>query len=552
MSYSRYIRPELSPQSKPIKGREAEMEQNQNGGYSFSLDNESQLKRFLIIGAEDGVAKLSRGTAPYAFVRKASHSLDARQLTVKNTSKIVDLIKKFPKRAFNITYSMATSNPARLPKMDTAIFVMGLLIKYGTPETKKAVLESMPAWARIPTHLFKFLNTCKDLEIGLGSRSMKRAISNWYLSKDHGQLAYHLAKYRNREGWTHRDVLRIAHPKTDDDVVNSIFNWATSGEVSNLALDNSLKYLHIVDNARKGELSKRGLIRAIESHGLTHEMVANDMLKDKGVWKALLKKMPMTAMIRNLGRMSSIGLMGPLSDSEGIVLNALTPERIKRTRIHPMAFLIAKRQYEAGRGLRGSLTWTPRRSIVEALEKAFYASFENVESTGKRFFIGLDVSGSMSTGCVMGIPGFCPREASIALSLILLKTEERTFIGGFSTKFVPLEVFGSDTISEATGKTNRLPFGGTDCAAPILYAMKHNIKADVFVVYTDNDTWYGQMHPSDALKEYRKKTGINAKLIVNGLLANSHTIADPQDPGMMDIFGFDTSQPQIVREFVLG
>lgn len=46
--------------------------------------------------------------------------------------------------------------------------------------------------------------------------------------------------------------------------------------------------------------------------------------------------------------------------------------------------------------------------------------------------------------------------------------------------------------------------------------------------------------------------GIDAKLIVMGLVANDISIADPNDSGQMDIVGFDTAVPQIIAEFVGG
>ena len=43
-------------------------------------------------------------------------------------------------------------------------------------------------------------------------------------------------------------------------------------------------------------------------------------------------------------------------------------------------------------------TWTPVREVVDALDAAFYTAFGNVEPTGKRLLLALDVSGSMACG----------------------------------------------------------------------------------------------------------------------------------------------------------
>ena len=95
-------------------------------------------------------------------------------------------------------------------------------------------------------------------------------------------------------------------------------------------------------------------------------------------------------------------------------------------------------------------------------------------------------------------------------------------------------------------------FGATDCAQPMLYALKNKIAIDVFIVYTDNDTWIGDTHPYEALKQYRREMNMpEAKLIVCAMTSSGFTIADPADPGMLDMVGFDTAAPDIIANFAL-
>ena len=97
-----------------------------------------------------------------------------------------------------------------------------------------------------------------------------------------------------------------------------------------------------------------------------------------------------------------------------------------------------------------------------------------------------------------------------------------------------------------------LPFGGTDCAQPMIYATKNKLNVDTFVVYTDNETWAGGQHPVEALREYRQKMGIPARLIVVGMVSNGFTIADPNDSGMLDVVGFDSAAPGLMADFSRG
>ena len=84
-------------------------------------------------------------------------------------------------------------------------------------------------------------------------------------------------------------------------------------------------------------------------------------------------------------------------------------------------------------------------------------------------------------------------------------------------------------------------------------ALEEKKSYDTFIVYTDNETWFGSIHPSEALKKYRREMNLpHAKLIVVGMAASSFSIADPEDRGMLDMAGFDSAAPEVMRNFMLG
>jgi 60 kDa SS-A/Ro ribonucleoprotein len=234
--------------------------------------------------------------------------------------------------------------------------------------------------------------------------------------------------------------------------------------------------------------------------------------------------------------------------------------------VHPIALLSALKTYAQGKGERGQHKWEPVGAIVDALDKAFYLSFGNVVPTGKRWLLALDVSGSMECGTIAGVPGLTPRVASAAMALITAATEPNYSVVGFTSSadgsyggrwgggspgLTPLSISPRQRLDDVLKTVSNLPFGGTDCALPMLWAMKNKVEADVFVVYTDSETWAGKPHPAQALKQYRDKMGIAAQLIV-GMVANNFTIADPQDGGMLDVVGFDTATPQLISDFARG
>ena len=188
---------------------------------------------------------------------------------------------------------------------------------------------------------------------------------------------------------------------------------------------------------------------------------------------------------------------------------------------------------------------------MSALDGAFYRAFSAVEPAGKRWLVGLDVSGSMSSGSVGGSP-LTPREASSAMALVTLASEQETHVMGFTTTPGPLPIARGDRLDAVVRLTQGLGFGGTDCALPMLYALERRLEVDVFVVYTDSETWAGNIQPVQALRRYRERTGIAARLIVVGMVSNGFTIADPSDAGMLDVVGFDSAAPAVMADFARG
>ncbi|HRJ43431.1 MAG TPA: hypothetical protein PL105_16210, partial [Caldilineaceae bacterium] len=261
-------------------------------------------------------------------------------------------------------------------------------------------------------------------------------------------------------------------------------------------------------------------------------------------------------------------LVAGAAEVETVAARLRDRDAIRRARLHPLAVLVAMKTYASGQGVRGSLKWEPVSAISDALDEAFYLAFENVEATGKRTMLALDVSGSMEGPDIAGMPGISPRIASAALALVTMRTEEKVVVTAFTSAgsdgmgsvsrrrhdsgISTLDLSPRQRLDDVVKRISGLPFGGTDCALPMLYALERGLEVDAFVVYTDSETWAGSIHPSQALAQYRERTGIPAKLVVVGMTSNGFSIADPRDPGMLDVVGMSTETPQVISQFIRG
>jgi 60 kDa SS-A/Ro ribonucleoprotein len=553
MSYLKRIRPRRPPQSEPILG--SGQVPNSAGGYAWAVDDWTRLRRFLVLGSEGG-----------------SYYASERTLTRENTQAVERCLAEDGPRT--VAEIVRMSEEGRAPRNDPALFALAMAAGLGDEATRTAALAALPQVARTGTHIFQFATFVEGFR-GWG-RSLRRAVGRWYAARPVDALAYQAVKYRQREGVTHRDLLRLAHPAEEVSARNPtldvsaehgrLFEWIVrGGDTAGLP--------RVVEGFVRAQAAEKPAETAalVRDYELPREALVSEHLTSPDVWEALLERMPMTAMIRNLATMTRVGVVGRNSDGTAKVVEQLGDgERIRRARVHPIAVLAALRTYQAGRGARGQHTWNPVRVVVDALDAAFYTAFENVEPSDSRLLLALDVSGSMTGSWVAGVPGLSPRDASAALALVTAATEERYEVVGFYTGkggwkagaqrqwylghdgLTPLAISPRQRLDDVVKEIDGLPFGGTDCALPMLYAQAQEREVDTFVIYTDSETWAGQVHPVQALADYRRVSGIPARLVVVGMVSNGFSIADPNDPGMLDVVGFDTATPQLISDFARG
>jgi 60 kDa SS-A/Ro ribonucleoprotein len=514
----------------PRRQSQAEMRglvQNNAGGDSYTVDLWQRFMRFLIIGTDSGTY----------YVNEKDHTLD-------NIQVVKDALKADYVRAIHMITEVSTAG--RAPKNDYAIYALAVAAASPNKNCAGYALAQLSKVLRIGTHLFQFV-AFVDTMRGWGP-ALRKAVSNWYLDRTPDQLAYQVLKYQGREGWKHRDVLRKAHPQTNQTVMNNVLRYAAEKPVD--AHRGDVPPIFLAFNEAKQTTSAERITELIEDYGLSREMLPTEWLLNKYVLRALAEKSPYTALIRNLGNLTRHGVLEDENTKSKIIEQITNPTKIAKSRVHPLTILTAHRTYGQGTGFRSNKEWTTDRQVLNALELAFYEAFDYVEPTGKRFLIGLDISGSMASKWGDGI--LSAAEIAAAIGMVTLRTEPWTKIMGFSGQFINLGIDPNDTLEQVLVKTSRHNFGSTDCSLPMQYALQNNLAVDTFIVITDGETWAGRSTPADALRAYRKFSGIDAKLIVLATESTGFSIADPNDKGMLDIAGFDSSVPEVIRAFTLG
>lgn len=554
-----YLKHALTPAAQTEQAHALQVPNNA-GGFTFQLDDWGRLQRFLILGSE--------GNTYYSTERK---------LTRENAQVIERLIKADGPRL--VREIVAVSEAGRAPKNDPAILALAMAARLGDQATKEVAYQALPKVCRIGTHLYHFVDFANQL--GGWGGGLRRAIARWFNDKPAEDLAYQLVKYQQRDGWSARDVLRLSHTKPKTAAHDALYAWCVDGydDACSVQKHGSLPAMIGAFEELKHATDEARVCKLIRDYKLPRETVPTQWLTKVAVWEALLPHMGLTAMARNVATMTRVGLLAPMSERTAYVASKLAnAEALRKSKVHPIQMLAALKVYAQGRGERGGNTWTPVQAIVDALDAGFYGSFENVQPTGKVTLLALDVSGSMTAtagfanNMIAGMPGMSPRIASAAMALVTLAVEPRAHVVAFTAKGACARRSGhyginsaiSDApisarmrLDDAIAKIDRMEAGGTDCALPFLWAQDqlargHGPAVESFAVYTDNETWAGNVHPHVALQQYRQFSGVAARSAVVGMSVTNFTIANPEDPGMLDVVGFDASAPAVMADFFRG
>lgn len=536
-------------QSERIPGRSDQVK-NSAGGYVFKTSDTTRLHRFLTLGTEGG-----------------TFYVDQNKLTAANAAFVIAAAQADASAL--VRQIVAISQAGRAPRNNPALFALAIAASVGDDAGRKAALDALPLVARTGTHLFQFIGYAEQFR-GWG-KGLQRALTAWY-EQPLDRVVYQTLKYRQREGWTHRDVLRKIKPRGDSGARSELFAFLTSSREADLAELPLVRDFVAAQNSTKSE----EWVKLIQDNSnLSWEMLPDAALREANVWRALIDGgLPQTALLRQLPRLTRLGVLAPMAMHTATVAAQLADaDRLAKARVHPVNVLVALKTYAQGHSVQGrGEPWSPLPQIIDALDAAFYAAYAGVEPANKRTLIALDVSGSMGSQAG-GLPISC-REVSAALALVIASTEPAHQIVGFtssgggrysrgmfygtmnqlrdSTGLTQLSISPRQRLDDAVRAIESLPFGGTDCSLPMQYAQQNDLAIDTFLVITDNETWAGNIHPVQALNSYRKASGIYSKLIVTALTPTEFSIADPNDSGTLDVSGFDSSVPTLISDFSAG
>lgn len=532
-NYGQIVSDVGSSQFEKISGKN--MGLNNSGAYVFKIDSWSRLNRFLIIGVQDGTYYQSK-----------------KDLVEENYTCLLECLNEDFKKTIDIIINI--SKEGRSPKNDHAIFALSVACvnSFGNSielvkSNKNYAYSVLHKVCRIGTHLFQFLVYYKSLS-GKKNMSMssglQKAIRNYYKNKGLNSASYDCFKYKNREGITHKDVFKQLRWK--DDTFEPLIDYVLKGEAS----FNEIPPIISADILLRETMDVDTIVAIIEEYNVPWEMVPTEFLNEKKILGALIPKIGINALIRNLSRLTKTGTITNSPECKNLdkVFRILSNEEyITKSKVHPLFIANATIAYSKGKSRRDE--WTPIPLVIKALDDAFIYSFKNANSMNIPIDVAIDVSASMNNknGELL-----TAREVSAVMSSYFLHKENFVNVYAFSSGYTKLDL--PYNYRQIINQIDNMSFDYTDCSLPIKMALLEKRKVDLFIVITDNETNSRHSgHASEYLKRYKQIINPKAKMVVLGVTATDCSIADPNMPdSMLDIAGFDSSISTIIEEFVKG
>lgn len=465
-----------------------------------TTDDWKRLERFIILGSEEGPYYVAEPRATLQSLHSVEACLRADGLRVVRT--VVEIANS----------GRAIGN---LPSLQ--VLALAATSTYASTLTNATALAALPEVARTAADLCVFASLVDDIR-GWG-RGLRSAVANWYLSKPASELAYQIMKDPVVEGWTHADLLRLSHPKADTPALNAVFQWAVEGALGHLATADirhgELRQVYAFEQVNKATTDSE-VVRWIEDERLTPEMIPAQWKQSPRVWEALLENLPYSAMVSHLGQMTEVGLLGPHSAASALVVARLMDrKRVANAKVHPVLLLSAWLAYRQAHGVS---------NILDALEDAFHASFDNIEPTARRVCLAVDSS--------------APLELAAAVAMAFVRSENGAIVWGVNINAKHSFAQVCQTLSHEPRPAN--------AALALVEARERAIAVDGFIILTGN----APLNARRALQEYRQSTGISAKLVIVAMNGIDGGALDAVGLGQLTIVGFDASVPLVIAEFL--
>lgn len=369
----------------------------------------------------------------------------------------------------------------------------------------------------------------------------KRLIQQWFAQRSDEQIFR--ASVGNAPSLA--DVIKLAHPKPATPSRAALYAYLINKPHDADLLPECVKTFEAFKKDLKNTIGR-------DVPDVPMEMLTSLDLERRH-WKALARRVSWQSLRMNLNTFMRHEVFND-EDAVSHAANRLRDrEEIMKARVFPYQLMAA---------LINAADELPRR-LKSALEDALEISIENVPVVAGKVWILPDVSGSMlspitghRTGSTSKIR--CVDVAALIAAAFVRKNAEARVLP-FSTDVVQCEISAADSVMTNARKLSSLPSGGTNCSAPLKYLNRNDLKGDLVIFVSDNESWMdsngkGRVSGNtETMSQWRifKRHNPKAKLVCLDIQPYGTTQA-PEKDDVMNIGGFSDAVFSIIGEFADG
>lgn len=346
------------------------------------------------------------------------------------------------------------------------------------------------------------------------------------------------------------DIIKMVHPKGENAVREAFYGYLidkVSGTDERLPV--FIKSFEAFKTASKGS-------RTLPEGKINFQrFTALDLSKSE--WEKLALNMGWTATRINLNTFSRHGLYDIKGFTDAVASKLASKEQVAKSNVFPYQLMTAYNNVDSSIPIK----------VKNALQDAMEHATENIPSFGENLniIVAVDSSGSMSDP-ITGNRGSattvtsCNQVASLIAACVLRKNQNTTVMR-FDTEAKVLNLNPRDSVMTLS-KQIANNGGGTSVSSPVALANKNGIKADLFILVSDNESWvdrnynfnYGwnsNKQGTTLANEWEtfKKKNPNAKLVCIDLVPNT-TAQVTNAKERMNIGGMNDQIFEVIAAFM--
>lgn len=314
----------------------------------------------------------------------------------------------------------------------------------------------------------------------LGSRP-KKLVAKWLQTATDSQLLS--ASVGNTPSLA--DVIRLSHPKAQDEARDSFFKYILGHDLKDKALPELVANLEAF---RKGDST---VVPKVPFELLTALPLS------KADWVSIARNASWTQTRMNLNTFARHGVFENIGIAELLANRLADREQVARAKVFPYQLMAAYINTDS----------TVPTVVRDALQDAMEFAVENVPAFDVDVSVLLDTSGSMKDP-VTGSRGSattkvrCIDVAALFASAVLRRNPGANVVP-FDTKVHTAKLNSRDSVMTNAEKLARYGGGGTNCSAAMQHLNSVGSMSELVIYISDNESW--------ADRNYGRSTGVMAE-----------------------------------------